>query len=189
VANKQMTDRRVGLVLSATDNGGYFFADAPSDVFCPECRSVLDRSYHPKKLTVKKHLDIGVTYDNRKICTPRFKSWLEETFPRQLAFWIVNDDPLMYFFEPLPQLRFDTERRKTEFLSRCHKCSQFREVIGATPAFLKDKGADLSEGIFRTDIEFGSREGKAPLYLVPLTFKEHVQRERFSGLVLADVLE
>ena len=32
------------------DNGAYYFREAPDEVFCPDCGSVIDRDYTPRTL-------------------------------------------------------------------------------------------------------------------------------------------
>lgn len=76
---------------------------------------------------------------------------------------------------------FDSERRQTKFVDYCETCGQYAQVAGATPAFLKTVSEPINDGIFRTDVVFGSYRRKHPLVIIGLETKKLIQKARFSG--------
>ena len=89
----------VAYALGGPDNGGYYYREAPDEVFCPECGSVIDRDYAPRTLgRVKPIYDVAVTYDNHYIVSIKFKEFCERVRIKDLDFVKVNESPLLYDF-------------------------------------------------------------------------------------------
>jgi NAD-dependent SIR2 family protein deacetylase len=61
------------------------------------------------------------------------------------------------------QVAFDAVARGTRFGRKCPSCGEYQSVTGATPVVLS---SDLpSDRVARTDLEFGSDDEKAPLFV------------------------
>jgi hypothetical protein len=57
-------------------------------------------------------------------------------------------------------------------------------VVGATPAYLRSYGLP-ENGIFRTDIEFGSGY-RSPLIIIGKLLKKVIQEQNISGIYFLD---
>ena len=164
------------------DNGGYYYREAPDEVFCPDCGSVIDRDYTPRTLgRVKPIYDVASTYDNHSIVSLKFKEFCERARIKDLDFIKVNESPLVYDLRPRLVLEFDAARTKIRFENRCQTCNQFESVVGPIPGFLKGITSPIENGIYSTDIEFGSGREKNPLKIVGVKTMEHMHLEKFKG--------
>ncbi len=164
------------------DNGAYYFREAPDEVFCPDCGSVIDRDYTPRTLgRVKPIYDVSSTYDNHRIVSLKFKEFCERVRIKNLDFVKVTESPLLYDLRPRLVLQFDATRRKTRVENYCRTCDQYEAVAGATPVFLTGITSPIEEGIYRTDIEFGSGREKNPLKIIGVKTQERMQLEKFKG--------
>jgi hypothetical protein len=80
---------------------------------------------------------------------------------------------------------FDAKSRRTRFINCCAVCGNYDEVIGATPAYLEVPGP-LEDGIFRSDLLFGSGNAKHPLIIVGLETKERLEGAGLKGLLFRE---
>jgi hypothetical protein len=175
--------------MSIQDMGAYYLDDAPTSTFCSECGSVVDKSFIPKALKIRgrREFALGCTYDNRYVCSMAMKELMQRE-GLAIDFWKVNQSPELYYFMPREQLAFDVQKRKTRFINQCKQCGQFAEVIGVDPVFLRNVNSPILEGIFRTDIEFGSGRSKSPIFIVGLRTKEVLERAKFKGCTYLPVV-
>lgn len=172
----------VAYALGGPDNGGHYFREAPDEVFCPDCGSVIDRDYTPRTLgRVKPIYDVASTYDNHYIVSLKFKEFCERARIKDLDFIKVNESPLLYDLRSRLVLPFDAARRKTRFENYCRTCDQYEAVAGATPVFLTGITHPIENGIYRTDTNFGSGREKWPMIIVGVKTKERMQLEKFKG--------
>jgi len=84
-------------------------------------------------------------------------------------------------------LQYDSQRRKTRFEEPFPECGAFYGVIDATPAFLLGVSQPISDGIYRTDLEFGSGPEQHRLIILSLRAAELIQAESFSKCHLRPV--
>lgn len=64
-------------------------------------------------------------------------------------------------------------------------CGQFEWIAGATPAFLICNQV-RPNSFFKTDLEFGGRNGRAALLIVGKELKEQIESRRFRGIYFHD---
>lgn len=171
------------------DNGAHFFEEISTSCFCSNCRCLVDEKYKPDHLVgLKKNIDdLSSTYDGRDIASLRFKKFCERMSLTEVIFSLVNQDPKLYLIEPTSELVFDVKRRKTKFEGYCSVCGKYQQVAGATPGFLKNICKPIKEGVYRTDVEFGSCIGKNKIIIVGVDTKEQIVKEGLSGVVFKPV--
>jgi hypothetical protein len=155
---------------------------------CPACGMLLNKweeSLHG--LTVKKRrYDIGVTYDGVVVVSHKFKDVYDGAALTGLRFRQLPDDPMFFDIYPIRAVQFDSERRRTQFISQCDVCKIYREVVGANPVMLKS-GTMIGEKEFvRTDLEFAGRDAKNPLFLCGEEAKHALSSAKLAMLDLED---
>ncbi len=165
------------------DNGANYYIDAPRDVFCTDCGSVVDRGYTPRTLHLDKCVyDLSSTYDGHDITSQKFKDFCQRWKIPDLNFVKVNEAPSLYELRPRLILAVDVERSGVEFEDRCQTCGQYESVTGPPAPYLKDLREPIETGVFRTDIEFGGLK-KGPSLIVGIKTKELMENEKLRGLV------
>ena len=130
---------------------------------------------------MKPIYDVASTYDNHSIVSLKFKEFCERVRIKDLDFVKVNESPPLYDLRPRLVLPFDAARRETLFENYCRTCDQYESVVGAVPVFLKGITGPIDNGIYRTNIEFGSGRAKTPMIIVGVKTKERMQLEKFKG--------
>ncbi len=145
-----------------------YYNDAPEELFCSSCGSYISsKSYFPSELMVKSlKKDFSYSYDGQLILSRKAKVFLEENSSTELRFHKVNSTPEAFVIEALGKAIFDSEKRKTRFISKCDMCGKFESIVGSTPPFLKNSCEIEQMGVYFTDIQFGSGKEKSPLIIV-----------------------
>ncbi len=75
---------------------------------------------------------------------------------------------------------FDAERRGTTFEKPCPACGAFYDVLGVTPPYLRGVTEPILEGLFRTDLEFGSGPIQHPLIVAGMETYAEMQAKKFK---------
>lgn len=161
------------------DGVAEFFEDRRGPIFCRNCGTLLDKAYLPNGVLPRKRYDICASSDGRVLVNERFKHWCDQQSLNGLRFRKVNEQPPYYVFEPSNTIRFNAERAGTRFENKCRICSNFESVVGTYPLGLRDITSPLENGLFRTDLEFGSRWEKSPLIVVGTRTKELMKQAKF----------
>ncbi len=137
----------------------------------------------------KRKLDIGHTYDGVTAVSERFKAACESAGLSGLAFHQLPDDPEFYAIRPERAVEYDADRRGTRFVKPCPQCGCYESVVGATPVYLK-LGSTIEPSEFvRTDLEFGSDDGKSPLLLCGESAAAALNAAKLKGLDLERIEE
>ena len=171
----------LGHILSGPDNDSHMLDKIPSRVLCPACRSRIDKTYYRKEFQPKKpHFDFSFTYDGYCIVSRRFQEFCIRNEYPGLDFHSLGDGSFFWFM-PRSTVRFDAKKRQTRFENFCSACNQYAVVVGATPGFLVEEHP-LPDGFYVTDIEFGDRTEKSPLYIVGVETQRKLKREKMKGL-------
>lgn len=168
--------------MSLRSVDAHFYEHAPARVFCSECDSVLDSSYVPEALEIHSGgaFALGSSFDGKALCSTVMKE-LMRSEGLAVSFWEVNSNLGLHHFEPRKKLMFDVKRRKTQFIAPCSRCGGFAEVIGSQPVFLRNVSGPILNGLFRTDIEFGTGRSKGPELIVGIQTKAVLYRVKFGG--------
>ncbi len=161
---------------------------APHPATCAKCGRKMDPDYLGASYRVKKRRrDITATYDDYLLVSTRFRNYCLERKYAGVEFAALPNDKDFYWLRPTRLISFDAERRKTRFEKFCDACGHYFDVIGATPIFLKDMEKPLTDGFYRTDIEFGSGHEQGPIVIVGPRTAHELKQQEFSGLELETV--
>ena len=184
MASKASSRNVVGYAVFGHDNRTYFFHDPPPGVLCPRCKTVLNQQFRPAHLPLRTGMDISSTYDNVQVASERFvEVCREHALPGVTFHRFEGKNGSYYFVESERVVTFDAERRGTRFESRCPDCGNFESIVGATPVYLSH-GGPLERGFFRTDLAFGSNEGKRPMLLVDSETAALLKSLKLAGMDL-----
>lgn len=145
---------------------------------------MLDSRFVPEGWRPPFKRDIGCTYDGRILCVQRVAAFLATLDPT-IEFSPLPSKPSVLLLRVTRTLPFDPSVRPVRFIGKCQSCGSYTEVIGSLPAaFQQSALLDLEEGLYRSDLEFGSREGKGPLLVATASLVSGLLARRFSGLTL-----
>jgi hypothetical protein len=181
-----MTDA-FAYVLRGPDINARYYDGAPNGVVCPECGSCLNQYYVPATLRVQEatRYDFGHTQDLQPLFSKTLVDIINHKSKASLAANELRDSGGYFHLTVAETIEFDVQRRKTRLGPRCRVCGQFEWTAGATPAFLIGDQIP-SNGILKTDLEFGDRHGKSPLLIVGRELKEAIESYRLPGIYFAD---
>jgi hypothetical protein len=175
------------------DNGGrlfpYALEDCPDKVVCKSCGTCKDYRYCPDEIELHRssRYDVGATYDGRHLFSEAFVAHCEPLLGDADFLHPISGGGRRYFyFVPGRIVQFDAERRETRFENPCGACGGFEYAVGATPVHLL-KREPLGPGFSRTDIAFGSHQGKFPLILVGEEGARRISQRKWRGLELEPV--
>jgi hypothetical protein len=179
----------VGYTITGEDNDSYMCASSDRVLpgmrgfnVCAECGYRTDYSYTTPAFTLtRKRFDFSYTYDGSCIVSARFREFcLRHQFESE-EFRTLPTAKGFYHFLVHRIVPFDAATRKTRFDSLCPSCGFYESVAGATPSFLLVP-EPLSDGFWRSDLLFGSRNEKHPLFFVGTRTKDRIERELFRGM-------
>ncbi len=172
----------LGFVVFGEDNGSHMHRSSAGAGRCGSCGYLIDRSaVDPEVRIQRRSFDLSTTYDGVHVASLRFKEHVRRMLYIGVNFLPLPADPEFFVIRPQTIVAFDSVRRRTRFEKLCPACGQYESVVGVTPPFLKQSDP-LSNGFFRTDLEFGSGDAKGALLLVAAATRERLDRERFRGL-------
>lgn len=185
-----MHNMNIGYSISGPDNDSFMCSS--TDVVhenmhglsvCPECGYRDDFFYINRKFRVKRRVyDFSSTYDGYSIISRKFKEFCERRKYQNIVFAEFENDPDFFALIPLTVLAFDVEGNKPRYEGYCGKCGNYESVIGPFPVYLKNIDKPLKEGIYRTDLLFGSGNDKSPLILIGPGTKEAILSEGFKDI-------
>jgi hypothetical protein len=177
----------LGYVILGPDNGYNMYRNLQLDK-CSKYMNVYSIDKIDKDMRIRKlKNDFTYTYDGFAIVSDRFKQFCERESYHGIEFIDVSGCQKYFWFKIQNVIEFDAEARRTQFISFNAECNGYEEIIGATPACLKQT-TPLPDGFFRTDIFFGSYAGKSPLELIGAATKEKMEAEDFSGIYFKEIL-
>lgn len=147
---------------------------------CAKCGYKTDIFYINPKFKVKRRVyDLSYTYDGYCIVSLRFREACLRAKLAGAAFHALPADSEFFVLEPTCIASFDYVRRGTRFEELCTACGYYGAVAGATPAFLKEP---LASDVCRTDILFGSGNGRHPIIIVSEAARTVFAKEKLKGL-------
>lgn len=152
----------IGYKLGKHDNNSQVLPTKAPGIKCDQCGTKLVRPNPlPNFVLHKKTLDLSTTLDGFTIASTKFKACCENHRFAGVEFTPIPCSPKFFNVIVKPIIEFDTVKIGMEFEHYCTKCGNYESVIGATPIALKNVNAPLTEGFFRTDVEFASGHEKA----------------------------
>lgn len=169
---------KIAYCLFGPDNDSYMWASP--EVVCPACGyGTVSAETNPEFKLKKRNLDVSFTYDGACIVSSAFKAICTNEAGAQ--FHSLPNASGFYRFTASQVVPFDAERRLTRFQGLCGHCRNYESVVGATPAYLKGASSPLQRGVYRTDLLFGSGNGKSPLLIVTPDVQEAIQSAKLRG--------
>jgi hypothetical protein len=157
---------------------------------CAECGGLLNKWEEPLAGLVinQRQYDLSITYDGITIASSAFKRVYDDACLKGLVFRAVPTDPEFYGIQATGVVLFDYERRRTRFMKKCGSCGHWEAVIGVTPVLLKT-GCVIGDLEFvRTDLEFGSCDGKHPMILCGAVAGSVLGRSGLKGVALSELI-
>ncbi|WP_145259936.1 hypothetical protein [Calycomorphotria hydatis] len=163
----------------------------PHPATCATCGRKTDPEYINPDFRVKsRKRDLSVTYDGYVLVSKRFRKFCEtHDWSKFISFSTLPSDNDYFVFKPVQVLKFDSERRRTRFEDLCPECNHFFNVIGATPVFLRNVENPLTEGIFRSDLEFASGHAQSPLIILGTETAKEIRRQAFQKLDIKPIVK
>ncbi len=171
------------------DNDLYFFDDRTDVRRCSACKQLLSK--WDEDLTVVpikkfRKLDVSSSYDGIKVFSSRAKMTYEQAGMTGLRF-IPLAHPDLFAIQAHDIVHYDAQRRGTRFERKCEVCGRYDAVAGATPVYLKSGSTVPPLGFARTDVEFGSRDEKSPLFICGDEAAKILKAAKLKGLDLEKV--
>jgi hypothetical protein len=156
---------------------------------CEACGELLAKWDEPLTgLKLKKRrYDISCTYDGVDVVSLAFKEICESHHLTGLEFRRLPDDPQFFAIQSTNKVGFDSEQRGTRFIKRCSACGTYESIVGATPVFLVEQAFVPDMGFARTDLEFGTGDGKHPQLLCGESAARVLKSARLRGLELLEI--
>lgn len=174
----------VGYDISGPDNGGYMYVGAANLEECPACGNIVDREFtNPDMTFSNRRYTLSYTYDNRAIVSTQFYEWsMNNDFPGAI-FNKLNRVDGFYHLQVAQDRIVEVCRTKREFNIgyRCELCGRHKAFCGKSPLFL-ERDEELGDGIYQTDIYFGSGKGRTRSYLVSPATRRKMEFEEFHGI-------
>lgn len=192
------------------DNGSYAFRDSPRPANyqkiqqsvvpdfsgadhtarrCNVCGNLVSKWEEPllRFIVNERRYDIGSTYDGVVIVSGRFIQVYLKQKLMGLVFTQLPDDSHFFSIQAKRCVAYDSDRRKTRFMSFCEACGQFDTVVGATPAYFRPGTIVEDREFVRSDLEFGSGDEKGPLLVCGELAARALRDARLRGLELLPV--
>jgi hypothetical protein len=162
--------------VSAPDCDVHYFANAPANLFCPDCDSYIGEEEFVPQIDLRRcKLDFCFTYDGRLLVSDRARTYLSGRCTTPLKFAVVDKTSGYYALRLESTVPFDKDRRKTRFEGKCPRCGNFESIVGATPAFIFDSDKIEATGAYRSDLCFGSGREKSPLIVVGAALQRELE--------------
>ena len=178
----------LGYVIIDPDNEDYMFENIAQNK-CADFSNIYDLNQVSSSFQFKKKkYNISSTYEGFKIVSEKFKQFCEKEKYRGLEFVVLPKSHGFYWFKINNIVEYDVDARKTQFINYNKECNGYEEIIGATPACLKNK-TPLQDAFFRTDICFGSFAGKSPLEIVGEMTMKKLKAAGFKEIYFEEILD
>ncbi|KQU73431.1 MULTISPECIES: hypothetical protein [unclassified Rhizobacter] len=179
-------------VLWGADNDGYWTPDLKNDALCcPLCSCKLSRAIENPGFRLKKrHYDLSATYDGFTVASAKFLALLEavapDSFDATELHANLRDGVRHWKLEFKRMLPLDLARARPVFGPRCDRCGRHTHVSGAIDYFVEGDAVP-QQGLFRTDLEFGSGFEQGPILLAGVQTAQRLAQAGLKGLTLDPV--
>jgi hypothetical protein len=187
MAKKSPHTARIGFVISPHSNNSFFLKGQKNLKRC-QCGELLSRECDLSEFRLKKKRDISASEDSELFASDHFRQFWLEIGGDGLVFEPLPSQPGYYHLVFTDILEFDSVRRMSRSEDYRPCCQRYFAFVGATPAYLKRSEALKGNHAYRTDLEFGSGDGKSPLLIVGLDVGLKLKASKLTGLCLDDVL-
>ena len=162
----------------------------PHPAICSKCGRKIEHRYidHNFKLR-KKRMDISSTYDGYTIVSEDFKTFCEGRSIASVEFVPLPSQPKHYWFVAQNILEVDLDLSVgLRFLYPCDRCESYAGVFGTSALRFKNVTSPISDGIYRTDLEFAQAHQQAPVIVVGTEVASAIKARKFKGTCLNAIL-
>ncbi len=161
----------------------------PHPATCPTCGRKIDLNYiNPAFRVTKRRRDLTATYDGYVLVSDRFRDFCEtNNWHQHVQFAPLPSDDDFFVFKPQRTLEFDADRRGTRFEDYCPECNKHFSVVGATPVYLRNVTAAISDDIYRSDLEFASGHEQHPLLILGVATAQAIKAAGFQKIDLTPI--
>lgn len=173
----------IGYGIFGHDNGGFLYPEGYGKGICEVLDFTQNRhKYLSSDFSFKKtNLSLSATYDSSLIVNQRFKDFCLKNSYEGIEFYTIPKYSGFYLLNVEKEIEFDSKRRKVKFEQFEKTCGKYNSVIGAAPICLTSS-IPLSDGFYRTDIEFGTGYEQSPLIVIGTETYSKMQREKFTDI-------
>lgn len=178
----------LGYLLIPSDNGTSMLdnVDLPP---CARNSNIYAINLIDLSKKIKGNRDVTSTYDGFMIVSEKFKQFCEREKYEQLEFVALPAKPGFYWFKPHKVVSFEKNcHDKFEYHDFDKECNGYAEITFGWFVELEEKKL-LADGFYRTDVCFGSFEGKSPLCLLGAATRGKMKKEKFTGVFFEEVLD
>jgi hypothetical protein len=153
---------------------------------CPKCGRKIDPGFvDPSFHLSKKSMDIGSTFDGYTIVSEKFKRFCESHEMRGIESIALPSQPKHYWFVIRNIIEVDTTKSLgIRFLYYCDWCQKYAGVFGTDGLRFKGVESPITEGIYRTDIEFAQAHEQHPIIVVGTEVAAAMKAAKFKGICL-----
>jgi hypothetical protein len=179
----------LGYCLYGQDNDSWMLEDGepPQELKCNRCGLLIDFDYsNPFYKIKRKTYDYSHPYDVGNVVSAKFREFCIREGYKNIVFKEFEWSPGFFQFYATKIVKFDIKRSGTSLSKYCEVCKSYEEVIGSSPPFL-DSQTVLSEGFYRTDLLFGSKNAKNSIIIVDPLTQQKIKREKMKGLVFKPI--
>ena len=179
----------VAKMLGGPDEYKFMYDDLPLDKICPLCHSWLGfREINPNFKPSKKKSCLRCTYDGFMFVSEVFRQFCIDNQYPHLEFIPFPKAPGYYYLYPKMVYPLDPIQGHVKFIRKCSLCGNYEEII-ISGHFFTQPGFYLSSNdfIYRTDLEFGTKEMKMFNYIIGLETAKKMKAAKLPGLLLYDV--
>lgn len=160
----------------------------PDSVFCPGCGWKLVWDWvRPDYRLARSRLDVSVTYDGARIVSERAREVLLACGADPAAFLSLSLEPGFHVLAPRAVVRLDPSRCGWRTERPCPVCELPESRVGLDPIVLAEPWPDTLV-LARSDVLYGSCNGRHPLLLVHPRAGETMRRARLRGVSFRPVL-
>ena len=185
----------LGYSIQLTDTGKDMYGDDfefgpdPGNK-CLKYRCIYNINYLPNNFMISRNAksDFFETGDGFHLVSKKVIEFCRRNKYKNIEFVLLPNDDRYFWMKPHTVVEYDFKRRGTEFLRYSEKCKGYREIIGADPACLK-KNTPLGDNFFRTDMSFGSVNGKHPSILIGNKTFNKIKMEGLKGIYFDKILD
>ena len=155
----------------------------PHPATCATCGRKTDLNFVNGEFRVhQRRRDLTSTYDGYLLASKIFREHCVARRYPGVEFVPLPADEDFFWLRSHRTVRFDAARRGTRREKLCKGCGSYFDVVGANPIFLADVSTPLTDGFYRTDIEFGSGHTQNPIVLAGVHTAAELQALNLRGL-------
>jgi hypothetical protein len=165
------------------------YSEADDLSTCEKCGYKLDFGYiNPKFRLKRKVYDLSFTYDHCCIVSLKFKEFCQREKYSGIKFGKFPLEPNYFYLTVESIVKFETIEEGIRYENLCEKCGNYESIVAPGPTFIKDAEEPLGDGLYRTDLVFGSGNEKNPLLIIGIETYKKLKREKFKGLVYDEIV-